>query len=297
MQLPRAAFTLARPEKPVVPCMSPRLIAFSIALATAFVAGCDQIPPGPAVSAPPISNATAQEGTSNEDAGQGNGYVFHIRYPQLQEQWLPLEHALHVFAAAQKKDFLDARVADEHTDTPAYSLDLEFNIARRTADFVSVLSNGSVYMGGAHPNPILVSFNLHSTGGKLIAIDDLFADPTAALKALSDESRRQLEGRYDATPQGENRKQSTADRQQMYAWIERGTEPKADSFKVFLVDGLDSKAIGLTLIFPPYQVASYADGPQQIEVPAKVFYAFLKPEYRDSFAIEATADKITPGAH
>src|SRR6185369_7031055 len=80
MQLPRAAFTLARPEKPVVPCMSPRLIAFSIALATAFVAGCDQIPPGPAVSAPPISNATAQEGTSNEDAGQGNGYAFHIRY-------------------------------------------------------------------------------------------------------------------------------------------------------------------------------------------------------------------------
>ena len=79
--------------------------------------------------------------------------------------------------------------------------------------------------------------------------------------------------------------------------VERGTEPVPANFSVFLVDGLETKAIGLTLIFPSYQVASYADGAQQVEVPAKVFYALLKPEYSDAFQIDTEAAKLAPGAH
>ena len=278
--------------------MSPRLIVpcFVLAAMSGLLAGCGEGPSAPSAVPPPIRSAKAEEPATSEDSGQGNGYAYHIRYPQLAADWKVLGDALRTYAAARKKDFLDARLADETADGPNYDLDLEFNISRRTSDFVSALGSGSAYTGGAHGNPILVSFNLHLADDKLITIEDLFTDRVVALRALSDESRRQLEGRYDAIAHDTmTEKQRAADRQQTYAWIEKGTEPIPDNFRLFLIDGLDAKAIGLTLNFPPYQVASYADGSQQVEVPAKVFYNLLKPEYRDAFMIDTEADKIAPG--
>jgi hypothetical protein len=89
--------------------------------------------------------------------------------------------------------------------------------------------------------------------------------------------------------------QQASDIQSMRRWIEKGTAPDAANFAVFLVDGLDTRAIGVTVIFPPYQVAPYADGPQQVEVPAKVFYDLLKPEYKNAFAIDTEANKPAQG--
>ena len=250
-----------------------------------LVAGCDRAPSAPAAAPPGAAKAT--ESAADVDAGTGDGYVWHIRYPQLDSH--VLIDALHAYANAAKQEVRDARAAERSANGQPYSLDLEFTVARHTSDFLSVSANGSSYTGGAHPLPVLASFNLHSDD-KVIALADMFSDADAALRALSDESRRQLEGRAEAelheTATGKDRADAL---KSMREWIERGTEPKAENFSVFLVDGIDAKAIGLTLIFPPYQVASYAEGPQQIEVPAKVFYNLLKPEYRDAFIIDTEA--------
>ena len=174
-----------------------------------------------------------------------------------------------------------------------YQLDITFNVARRTDDFVSVLVDGSSYTGGAHPNPLVASFVLHTSDHKLVTIGDLFVDTDAAMKILSDESRRQLEGRFDAQLRdqvGEGSALAPA-LKDMREWVARGTEPKPQSFAVFLVDGLESKAIGLTLVFSPYQVAPYVDGAPQIEVPAKLFHALLKPEYVGAFHWDTEAEK------
>jgi hypothetical protein len=271
-----------------------RLLIFACALS--LIAGCER---SPSVSAsPPISVARAQEPVAaDEDAGQGNGYAFHVRYPRLPAEWGALADALRRYAATQKKDFIDTRIADESLNAPPYALDLEFNVSRRTADFVSVLANGSADMGGAHPAPIIASFNLHTDDGKLIGLADLFSEPGAALNAISAEARRQLEGRYEAKLRDSlPAKDQPSGLKTMHEWVWRGTEPTAANFSVFFVDGLEAKAIGLTLIFPPYQVASYADGTQQVEVPAKVFYDLLKPEYRDAFQIDTEAEKLAPGS-
>jgi len=273
--------------------MSPRSLAcLIVAWTVTLLSGCDQtasVPTAPALS-PPGGQAMA-----DEDAGEGNGYAYHVRYPPLGPEWSTLADALRTYAAARKKEFLDARLADETTNAAPYTLDLEFNIARRTSDFVSVLANGSIFTGGAHPAPLIASFNLHTPDGKLIELADLFADSRVALDAMSAEARRQLQGGYEAklresTPE----KEQAAALKNMHEWIERGTQGKADNFAVFLVDGLETKAIGLTLIFPPYQVSSYAEGAQQVEVPAKVFYQLLKPEYRDAFQIDTEANTIAP---
>jgi hypothetical protein len=275
--------------------MSPRSFTCLVfAGALSLFAGCDQAPSVPAGST--AINAAAPESSATEDAGQGNGYTYHVRYPQLAPEWSTLAEALHAYAAARKKDFLEARLADENADGPPYNLDLEFNIARRTSDFVSVLANGGVYTGGAHPAPVVASFNLHIGAGKLINLADLFVDGSAALNALSEEARRQLEGSYAAklretTPE----KDQAAALESMHEWVDSGTQATPENFATFLVDGLETKAIGLTLIFPSYQIAAYADGTQQVEVPAKVFYGLLRPEYRDAFQIDTEAARIAPG--
>lgn len=259
--------------------------------------GCSADKPASA-SKSAITTAAASERDATVDAGRGAGYTYQITYPQLSTSMATLTAALHAFADKAKQDFVATGLNARAPAEPTHTLDLEFDIARNTSDFVSVLATGSEYIGGAHGLPIQVSFNWHRDDAKLVTLPELFSDPDAALRALSDESRRQLEGRFEtklreeATPM--SGQQTASDRTKMKSWIEQGTEPQAQNFDVFLVDGLDTQAIGLTLIFPPYQVASYADGIQQVEVPAKVFYALLKPEYRDAFAIDTEAEKLSP---
>jgi hypothetical protein len=255
-------------------------------------AGCDRQP------APPLSTAAAAEVRPDEDTGKSPGYTYAISYPSLDPQWHALDLAIRGFAAVQKKDFLNASAADRDKSID-YTLDLNFTVARRTADFVSVTASGSSFIGGAHGMPILASFNLDLADGKLKTLSELFADAQTGLQAVSAECRRQLEGRYEAKlradPGSMTPAQQESDIQSMKRRIEKGTQPAAGNFNVFLIDGLDTRAIGVTVIFPPYRVAAYADGPQQVEVPAMVFFDLLKPEYKDAFAIDTEANKPAQG--
>lgn len=270
----------------------------SCVTAVVILGGCGDQHATFSAAAAPIRAASAAEPSPDEDTGRGEGYSYHIRYPALQAEWRTLDTALRDYATVQKKDFLAAQGGERSANATEYQLDITFSVARRTDDFVSVLVNGSSYTGGAHPNPLVTSFVLHLSDNKLVTIADLFADPDAALKILSDESRRQLEGRFEAALRdqvGEGAALAPA-LKDMHDWVERGTEPKSENFAVFLVDGLESKAIGLTLVFPPYQVAPYVDGAPQVEVPAKIFHALLKPEFVAAFHWDTEAEKVN-GQH
>jgi len=235
--------------------------------------------------APPPA-APAASANALSDDGHGEGYEFRIRYPELAPEWAPLEQALRAFAAQRKQDLIAGRDAgDDRAGAPAV-LDLEFNVARRTEDFVSALAQGSVHVGNRN-EPLASSFVLHPASHTLLTLGDLFADADKALTALSAETARQLEGRYEAALRqtGDSRSLEPA-LAKMRAGVERGTQPTATNFAVWLVDGIDSKAIGLTLIFPQAQLGMTTGGEQQVEVPAKVFYDLLKPEYRDAFSVD-----------
>ncbi|MBS0570396.1 MAG: DUF3298 domain-containing protein [Proteobacteria bacterium] len=233
------------------------------------------------------------------DAGKGNGYAFQIVYPDLQPEWKPLGDAIRQFAAAQKKDFITASTAPDRAAGPDFNLTLTFAVARHTADFVSATASGSSFTGGAHGMPILASFNLDLTSGKIVQLPDLFAAPDAGLQAIAAECQRQLDGRFDAQlrndPGTMTPAQLAAATQARRVWIDKGTAPIPANFTTFLIDGLDAPAIGIAVIFPPYQVAPYVDGPQQVEVPAKVFYDLLKPGYKAAFAIDTEANKPAQG--
>ncbi|MDR3388013.1 MAG: hypothetical protein P4L92_13275 [Rudaea sp.] len=276
-----------------------RLRALLPCLLTLLTAACNA--PPAASSAPDVAGAhplpadvTSISALAEE--GRGESYEFHIRYPDLPPEWSALIQALHAYAAQRKQEFLDAlpAPAERTASTPPAALDLEFDIARRTEDFVSVLARETMH-SSTDTAPRIASFVMRTTDGKILSIVDLFATPDAALQALSDESRRQLEGRYEASL-----RQSAGDGnapapslKRMQEGVQRGTQASVGNFSVFFIDGIDSKAIGLTLIFPQAQLAATSGGEQQVEVPAKVFYHLLKPEYRDAFAIDTA--ELKPG--
>ena len=246
---------------------------------------------------PESSNAGTSVNASSAlaDDGHGDGYEYRIRYPELAPEWDVLARALREYAAERKRRLLaSVPAAGERASNAAPAvLDLEFNVARRTDDFVSVLAQGSVHTGSGG-EPLAASFVLHTGDNRLLAIGDLFVDPAAALNKLSDECGRQLQGRYEASlRQSVDARGLTAALKAMQMGVEHGTAPTAQNFSVFLVDGIDTKAIGLTLFFSQAQLGVSSGGEQQVEVPAKVFYDLLKPEYRDAFSVDLK--EIAPG--
>lgn len=271
----------------------PRPLATALCgLAASIVLGACSKSPSPPAAPPSASVPPAVAAPlDRQDVSRRDSIESNVHYPALREELAPLDRAMHAYAEAQKTALAarmrDAVPASERQERPG-RLDLDFTVATQTQDFVSAIAEGQGEFGGAHPLPLRATFNQHLASGRIVALTDLFGDTEAALKALSVEARRRLAPDLEARLRAENLPaKALAEREKaLQSLLEEGTAPKADDFAAFLVDGVDGKAIGITLIFPPAQVASYADGPQQVAVPARIFYAQLKPEFRDAFAVD-----------
>ncbi|MEP6938175.1 MAG: RsiV family protein [Rudaea sp.] len=262
-----------------------------LAAALILTACSERAPPAAAVPAAVASAAPAAMPVDRQDVSEARNIDAKVHYPALRDELAPLDRAMHAYADAQRAALaarMDKTVpAAERREKPG-RLDLDFTVATQTQDFVSALAEGEGDFGGAHPLPLRATFNQHLASGRILTLTDLFSDADAALKALSVEARRRLAPDLEARLHAENLADKLLQEREknLRDLLEGGTEPKAEDFAAFLVDGVDGKAIGITLIFPAAQVASYADGPQQVAVPARVFYAQLKPEFRDAFAVD-----------
>jgi uncharacterized protein YecT (DUF1311 family) len=146
---------------------------------------------------------------------------------------------------AEFKGFLEERGAE---DQP-YSAQLEYKVARRDDQVLSILFTYSHYLGGAHPNMNQYSFNYLMPAGSRIYLPELFTKE--GFKRVSELAIADLKPRLTG-PDG----MSDA------AQIELGAGPYADNFEAFVL-GKDELAI----YFDAYQVAAYAAGPQEVHIP------------------------------
>ncbi|PWK85823.1 DUF3298 and DUF4163 domain-containing protein [Fulvimonas soli] len=236
-----------------------------------------------ATTQPPAAASATTPATSPDgqltDSGSGDKYRYAIHYPPLPPAQAPLGAALRALGDRARRDFLaQAGPAAQHPTSAAYpwELTLDFKVVAQTPDLVSVVGQGGAFTGGAHGNPILLTVLYDARAGRTLALDDLFADPAAARRVLADAARADLLGRLE----GPQDQRLGSDRK----WIEEGTAPTAENYQAFALLADGGKARGLRLLFPAYQVASYADGVQHVDVPAAGFAALLKPAYRDAFA-------------
>lgn len=114
---------------------------------------------------------------------------------------------------------------------------------------------------GAHPNTFYRTFTFDLATGSELSITSLFVPRSDYLRRLSAISQFEL-----AKSLGE-----FAD----IEYIAQGTGPEPLNYQSFAVKGNE-----LVLLFPPYQVAPYAAGSQEVSIPLEQLKDILKPEYK-----------------
>lgn len=179
-------------------------------------------------------------------------YQIKVRYPKVPvvEAWAKKQ------VADFKKDLQDA--TGGKPDRVPWTLDISYTEPFKSKHVQVVYCVGSSFEGGAHPAPFMASFVVDTVSGQALGLADLFQGDY--LQALSAYARTELAKRDIS---------SEAD------WIAKGTEPKPENFGVAY-----PTQKGFMLVFPPYQVAPYVAGPQEVLVP----WQALAP-YRASRAI------------
>lgn len=264
-----------------------------LAAALCMLAGCSGPPPDSTAGAGTVAAAATAAPTPLAAAGSSGlpgdhastaRYKIAIDYPELAPGANVLMQALHKHAAVAKREFMQA--LPDPQQFPEFAsrqlqLLIDYQVTASSPAFISVRGKGMMDTGGAHPLPLDASFVFDRHGQRVLALDDLFADPASARKLLADFARTALEAKLLAQAPGKD-EATPAARQEwldnMRGMIADGTAPEAKNFGEFQVD-----AGGLLLVFPPYQVAPYVYGAQTVEVPLDVFAAALKPRYREAF--------------
>lgn len=151
-------------------------------------------------------------------------------------------------------------LADEARES---SLDISYEIRCATDDLISVEFSEGTYSGGAaHPNSNTTVLNYDVKNGKKLTLADLF-NPNSkylsvisayCIKALKDQSKKNNGAMDEET-------------------VKSGAGPRADNYRAWSIT-----KNGLWITFDPYQVASYAEGPQHVLVPYSTLKDIIKPD-------------------
>lgn len=267
----------------------------TVLLLTGLLAACDRQSSTPAATAPaaspPPADATATPApppaTGLADVAESDPrYVVGISYPPEASKYPGLAKALGDYANGARAELMQAVNGLGATKPAApYELSLAFDLVADTPDVVAVAADGGRYTGGAHGEPLVARFTWLPRHDALLTIQTLLPAPEG-LQAVSSYVREQLHTSVSLRADGDG--MPPEDRAQLLQsankMIDDGTTAEADNFSHFQpVMNADGKIAAIRFVFPPYQVGSYADGTQTVDVPAQVLHPYLAPEYADLF--------------
>ncbi|HEY0980003.1 MAG TPA: RsiV family protein [Candidatus Paceibacterota bacterium] len=164
------------------------------------------------------------------------------------------------------RTFVDETIAQFKTDTAwvadienpeenAVALDITYTREKgMTADnYVFLLA---MYTGGAHGLQATKTFTF-APDGTPVTVEMLFTNETDGLKTIAPLVQKELMKREFAEE----------------GWVTDGTAPTEQNYKNFTVTDA-----GLTFIFDPYHVASYAAGMQKVTIPLSAFKKIANTE-------------------
>ncbi|WP_345295317.1 DUF3298 and DUF4163 domain-containing protein [Luteimonas vadosa] len=270
--------------------MSRSLVA--VALLATMLPACQREQPGQATA--PVQHPAAGDLPGEavdvvlEDTIETDPrFIIGISYPQPARQYPGLAAELKRYSDAARGELMEA-VADMGPDAaPApYDLSLSYTMVVETPRIVAVAGDGSSYTGGAHGNPLVARFVWLPERDELLRPEELI--PSAQGWAIvSDHVAEQLQAALSQRVDADDL--DPAERAQVVRsagkMIEEGTRPDPDNFRQFEpVLAPDGRIQSLRFVFPPYQVGPYADGVQEVEVPASVLLPHVAPGYRGLFA-------------
>jgi hypothetical protein len=172
-----------------------------------------------------------------------------------------------------------AKAAGEASWFPSpYDLQTHFAAASQAGNLISIYGTQYMYTGGAHGNSVL-SGETFQKGGDVPESIDAFISDRAALTALVVEgiASAKIERGYEETERGEVTRMASESL--------AGTENWTDNF-VLNASTLPGKFGGLTILFSPYEIGSYAEGSYEITIPASKLAPMLTADRAGLFGGE-----------
>jgi len=164
-----------------------------------------------------------------------------------------------------------------------YELTIEWTVAGAAGDLISVEGQTYSETGGAHGNQLLEGVIHDRAKGEDISLLDLFNDPEIALEVLVPLVREQIMRekmiRYgeDGEPTSQRIVETAESLPDHGRWLS----------EVILVPSTEAGMIGgLKVLFSPYDIGAYVEGPYQATVAQTGFRDVLKDEYQGLFAGE-----------
>ena len=153
---------------------------------------------------------------------------------------------------ARKKIMSAADFKSYYSNNPVYTFDLTSTVVQSNKSTISVVFKESEYIGGAHPDTAIVTYNYDVTANKKIDVTDLISLATASAKSRT-VLKSQLAAAANETELDDNTEQM----------LQNGTDPSnSDNFNQFtFVPG------HITFYFGEYQVAPYVYGEQDVTIP------------------------------
>ncbi len=177
-------------------------------------------------------------------------YELDVKYPTVSrpaDVWVPfntlVEEQVQEVIATFKADVAATGVVT-YAALPSSTLSSTWEAFRATRDFISIRMTYGVYMSGAaHPNSFTRVINFDPRTGRDLALADLFRPGVDYLKVISAYCTQALQRR------------GVLD-------FPEGVEPKPENYANWNI-GRNN----LVITFDPYQVAPYAAGPQECQMP------------------------------
>lgn len=141
------------------------------------------------------------------------------------------------------------------------SLDINYKIFISTRNNISIrFSIYTYFYGAAHPFMTFQSLNYDIMQGKVLSLDDIFKSrnylqflATYSKNVLAEKLSKAANANTEPDPEG--------------------LKPIPENFKIWNIT-----ANGLLLTFPPYQVAAYVFGPQEVSIPQSAIKNMLRTD-------------------
>lgn len=159
--------------------------------------------------------------------------------------------------------------ASEMSDLPEFAgrlwLKTEDSKEYKSSDSRSVEIIVSENLGGAHPNPVYFIYNFRPNG-ELLSLGNILNNDTSKLekvRAIAEETL--LEKFYadiETNMEDESTEVITEQKEFMLGMVKDGVSAVGFDYSTWVLDQND-----LVLIFPPYAVAPYAYGAQEVSIP------------------------------
>lgn len=189
-----------------------------------------------------------------------NGLTIEIDYPTEFDTYpASTMTVIDQFLIDRQEEIVAAAAADPAPPGP-YFLSIETDIFAYDSYVRSVLFTIRDYTGGAHPNLYYATYTFDTRDGHFIDPEDLFipgSDPLATIfPIVQADLAAQMGSGADLT------------------WINSGTGTNFDNYANFVLTNS-----ALIFYFPPYQVAPYAAGAFNVEVPLSSIRDIFRPPY------------------